>query len=390
MSSRPHRTRRRWWGLAVGVGVGVGVGAVAARGVEENIVSVDAATRAVRVFEPREVAMSSGSDVSGHDDDDDDDIDGYYGGYDDESSWRESFWLNEHDYARAGQYDAYDDYVAREVAKLEASLLTSPGAENIDVGELQRALDDIALELRSDLERVARARASQTTWMDSTVGVSNGRGGAQSPTTRAMDGVTVIYNENQGSQSVTGYNTNTQPPPYYPYEPAPRGGGSYEDPYIRYSNDAYIIYDESGTQVLFEPQGEIGRLMQQLTWFSTIFPGNPTAFDDYMRCATLIRPCSVEEVLRKCTYEPRKSWYRERVSRMNAPIDWPYCQPDLDEVYDYCTEIERQTSMCDPRRARERMYVSRAVLFNGGDRPCMRWRTDIFGVRVCVDRSPHK
>ena len=142
--------------------------------------------------------------------------------------------------------------------------------------------------------------------------------------------------------------------------------------------------------MLFEPQGEIGRLMQQLTWFSTIFPGNPTAFDDYMRCATLIRPCSVEEVLRKCTYEPRKSWYRERVSRMNAPIDWPYCQPDLDEVYDYCTEIERQTSMCDPRRARERMYVSRAVLFNGGDRPCMRWRTDIFGVRVCVDRSPHK
>ena len=348
--------------------------------------SVDAATRAVRVFEPREVAMSSGSDVSGHDDDDDDDNDGYYGGYDDESSWRESFWLNEHDYARAGQYDAYDDYVAREVAKLEASLLTSPGAENIDVGELQRALDDIALELRSDLERVARARASQTTWMDSTVGVSNGRGGAQSPTTRAMDGVTVIYNENQGSQSVTGYNTNTQPPPYYPYEPAPRGGGSYEDPYIRYSNDAYIIYDESGTQVLFEPQGEIGRLMQQLTWFSTIFPGNPTAFDDYMRCATLIRPCSVEEVLRKCTYEPRKSWYRERVSRMNAPIDWPYCNP----IWTKYTIIVRRLNgrrRCATRGARENACTSLARCYSTVviDRACDGERIYLACVCASID-----
>lgn len=377
----------------------VAIAASSARGARASgdIISVDAATRVVRVFEPRDVSRASAPRANE-----------YSGSGTDDARWREEFMSNDHGVIGSG--GAYDDYVSREVAKLEASLLTSSDGPDIDVAALQRALDDITMELRADLDRVARARAREMSWMDSSVGVGapNGAGGTRAaagngaPTTRAMDGVTVIYNDNQGSQTANAvqYNPyNTVPP----YNAVPRyvntppqyynGGGSmqnYPDPYIRYQNDAYIIYDESGTQVLFEPQGEIGRFMQQLTFCSTLFPGNPSAFDDYARCSTLIRPCSIEEVLRKCTYEPRKTWYRERLSRMNAPIDWPYCQPDLDEVYDYCTELERQSAMCDPRRARERMYISQAVLFNGGDRPCMRWRTDIFGVRVCVDRAPHK
>ena len=42
---------------------------------------------------------------------------------------------------------------------------------------------------------------------------------------------------------------------------------------------------------------------------------------------------------------------------MNAPLDWPYCEPDLNEVYRYCTEHERQSAVCDPRKARSRMYL---------------------------------
>ena len=157
--------------------------------------------------------------------------------------------------------------------------------------------------------------------------------------------------------------------------------------FVAFTNEAYVVYDADGSRVMFEPQGEVGRLMQQLTWFSTIFPGNPTALDDYMRCATLVRPCSVEEVLRRCTYENRGSWYRERISRMNAPLSWPYCQPDLEEVYQFCTEFELQSGLCDPRRARERMYLSRTVAINGGTAPCLRWRTNIFGTRECIDRG---
>jgi hypothetical protein len=46
---------------------------------------------------------------------------------------------------------------------------------------------------------------------------------------------------------------------------------------------------------------------------------------------------------RRCTYEPKGSWYRERRSRINAPLDWPYCEEDLEEVYKWCTEVEKQS-----------------------------------------------
>ena len=51
------------------------------------------------------------------------------------------------------------------------------------------------------------------------------------------------------------------------------------------------------------------------------------------------------------------TWYRERRSRVNAPLDWPYCEHDLEQVYEYCTEVERQTAVCDPQKARNRMYL---------------------------------
>ena len=55
-----------------------------------------------------------------------------------------------------------------------------------------------------------------------------------------------------------------------------------------------------------------------------------------------------------------KKWYRERRSRINAPLDWPYCADDLGEVYEYCTQKEKDSGVCDPRVARSRAVFERA------------------------------
>lgn len=297
--------------------------------------SVAARSRTVRVFEqPPEATTPT---VRKNEGDDDYDYDYGYdsdGDGDGEARYAREGWYDE--FARASdgvdsgaRTMSYDEYVEREVAKLELSLIESASAS--DAGAMRETLDEIAYDIQSDLERIANARALEMTWVGDAA--------------------------------------------YPPVD------------FVAFTNEAYVVYDADGSRVMFEPQGEIGRLMQQLTWFSTIFPGNPTALDDYMRCATLVRPCSVEEVLRRCTYENRGSWYRERISRMNAPLSWPYCQPDLEEVYQFCTEFELQSGLCDPRRARERMYLSRTVAINGGTAPCLRWRTNIFGTRECIDRG---
>ena len=121
------------------------------------------------------------------------------------------------------------------------SLLEQSSGTDADREAIRRTLDDIAYDIQADLERVARTRAEEMTY--------------------------------RGDFA----------PAYHP--PAD---------FVAYQNDAYVIYDADGSRVMFEPQGEIGRLMQQLTWFSTIFPAIPR--HAYMRCATLVRPCSVEEV----------------------------------------------------------------------------------------------
>ena len=111
--------------------------------------------------------------------------------------------------------------------------------------------------------------------------------------------------------------------------------------------------------VTYTAQGLMGNSLQALTWIVAVpFANNPTFFDDWQRCSTLIRPCTIRETLSRCTYEPRNSWYRERRSRINAPVGWPYCQPDLEEVYEYCNEIELQSSICDPKLARERRDIA--------------------------------
>ena len=111
--------------------------------------------------------------------------------------------------------------------------------------------------------------------------------------------------------------------------------------------------------ITYTAQGLMGNFLQALTWIVAVpFANNPTFFDDWQRCSTLIRPCTIRETLSRCTYEPRNSWYRERRSRINAPVGWPYCQPDLEEVYEYCNEIELQSSTCDPKLARERRDIA--------------------------------
>ena len=121
---------------------------------------------------------------------------------------------------------------------------------------------------------------------------------------------------------------------------------------------------------LYLRQGALGARLADATWLlSEPFADRPTALDDYLRCSTLVRSCTPAEVLRRCTYEPRGSWFRERRSRSNAPLDWPYCEPDLDRVYGFCTETEVAHSTCEPKEARRRMrahaaWVGEAVVRN--------------------------
>ena len=111
--------------------------------------------------------------------------------------------------------------------------------------------------------------------------------------------------------------------------------------------------------VTYTAQGLMGSFMQALTYIIAVpFANNPTFFDDWQRCSTLIRPCTIRETLSRCTYEPRNSWYRERRSRINAPVSWPYCQPDLEEVYEFCSEWQLQGSVCDPSIAREKRDIA--------------------------------
>ena len=314
--------RRAALAIAATAAISISIAAASASGID----SVAARSRTVRVFEGRAPDATTPTVRKNEGDDDyDDDDDARYA----REGWYEEFATSD-GVDSGARTMSYDEYVEREVAKLELSLIESVESAS-DERAIRETLDAIAYDIQSDLERVANARALEMTWVGDAA--------------------------------------------YPPVD------------FVAFTNEAYVVYDADGSRVMFEPQGEVGRLMQQLTWFSTIFPGNPTALDDYMRCATLVRPCSVEEVLRRCTYENRGSWYRERISRMNAPLSWPYCQPDLEEVYQFCTEFELQSGLCDPRRARERMYLSRTVAINGGTAPCLRWRTNIFGTRECIDRG---
>jgi len=114
-------------------------------------------------------------------------------------------------------------------------------------------------------------------------------------------------------------------------------------------------------RVAYADVGLIGGYMQSLTYvFSSKRYDSPSAIDDWLRCSTLARPCTIAETLRRCTYEPKTTWYRERKSRLNAPLNWPYCADDLGEVYEFCTKAERETGVCDPRVARSRAVFERA------------------------------
>ena len=134
----------------------------------------------------------------------------------------------------------------------------------------------------------------------------------------------------------------------------------YDDPYYLDDLDSYDRFVRED-RVAYADVGMVGGFMQALTFvYSSKHYESPALIDDWMRCSTLARPCSISETLRRCTYEPKLSWYRERRSRVNAPLDWPYCAEDLAEVYEYCTDFERQSGVCDPRVARSRAVFERA------------------------------
>jgi len=154
---------------------------------------------------------------------------------------------------------------------------------------------------------------------------------------------------------------------------------SHADPLAVAARNSFLandpVYDKyagvaNPMTTLYLRQGALGARLADATWLlSEPFADRPTALDDYLRCSTLARSCTPAEVLRRCTYEPRGSWFRERRSRSNAPLDWPYCEPDLDEVYGFCTETEVAHSTCEPKEARRRMaahaaWVGEAVVRN--------------------------
>ena len=114
-------------------------------------------------------------------------------------------------------------------------------------------------------------------------------------------------------------------------------------PHVAVATNSFLradrVYDKyagvaNPMETMYVRQGKIGARLQDATWLlAEPFADKPTAIDDYLRCSTLLRSCTPGEVLRRCTYEPRGAWYRERRSRTNAPLDWPYCEPDLVKVY---------------------------------------------------------
>lgn len=56
----------------------------------------------------------------------------------------------------------------------------------------------------------------------------------------------------------------------------------------------------------FERQGFLGNFLQAATWvFSSPHADSPGFMDNWLRCSTMSRSCTVGEVLRKCTYEPK-------------------------------------------------------------------------------------
>ena len=133
----------------------------------------------------------------------------------------------------------------------------------------------------------------------------------------------------------------------------------------RYGYGYDSSYDESNfdslDRVAYADVGVIGGFMQSMTFmFSSKKYDSPSLFDDWMRCSTLAVPCSPSETFRRCTYEPKATWYRERRSRINAPLDWPYCADDLGEVYEFCTPKEKDSGVCNPRVARSRAVFERA------------------------------
>ena len=157
------------------------------------------------------------------------------------------------------------------------------------------------------------------------------------------------------------------------------GGGAYHDDDLLdwYDDDLLDWYDDDlldwyddldsrdgfgrANRAAYADVGLVGGFMQALSFvYSSKHYENPSLIDDWMRCSTLARPCSISETLRRCTYEPKETWYRERRSRVNAPLDWPYCADDLAETYRYCTDLERQSGVCDPRVARSRAVFERA------------------------------
>ena len=125
---------------------------------------------------------------------------------------------------------------------------------------------------------------------------------------------------------------------------------------------AEVSRSRDAPQSRYVAQDFVGGAMQSASFLlAAPHAEDPSFVDDWMRCSTLARPCTVAETLRRCTYEPKGSWYRERRSRVNAPLDWPYCEDDLATVYaEGCTEKELFAATCEPRIARSRAAAERA------------------------------
>jgi hypothetical protein len=137
-------------------------------------------------------------------------------------------------------------------------------------------------------------------------------------------------------------------PPYDSYDDDYEGDAAHSTlqtapPHVAVATNSFLradrVYDKyagvaNPMETMYVRQGKVGARLQDATWLlAEPFADKPTAIDDYLRCSTLLRSCTPGEVLRRCTYEPRGAWYRERRSRTNAPLDWPYCEPDLVKVY---------------------------------------------------------
>ena len=78
---------------------------------------------------------------------------------------------------------------------------------------------------------------------------------------------------------------------------------------------------------------------------SNLDPAALVYFVRWLQCSSLVQWCTPSEVYSRCTYEPKGTWFRGTLF-INAPQSWPYCMPELEQIYARCDFAAKQADSC--------------------------------------------